>query len=162
MPFANLPIIFFLFKITKINIAMSGKMMPFNACAISKTSNGSNPSEEVMIPMEMTIANTSLYFYFYAAFPTETTTDCCCGAIGEAIAEDRPAENNPTLMNIGAKSPNTGLRGSDNSTKLVTSLPWMSVPAVISMAADISPPNPIATIVSILTILKSLMPLNRS
>ena len=56
-------------------------------------------------------------------------------------------------MNIGAKSPNTGLRGSDNSTKLVTSLPWMSVPAVISMAADISPPNPIATIVSILTIL---------
>ena len=142
---------------------MSGKMMPFNACAMSKTSNGSNPSEEVMIPMKMTIANTSLYFLLFTPpFQRRQLLIVAAAPIGEAIAEDRPAENKPTLMKIGAKSPKIGLSGSDNSTKLVTSFPWMSVPAVISMAADISPPNPIATIVSILTILKSFIPLNRS
>lgn len=97
-------------------------MMPFNACAMSKTSNGSNPSEEVMIPMKMTIANTSLYFLLFTPpFQRRQLLIVAAAPIGEAIAEDRPAENKPTLMKIGAKSPKIGLSGSDNSTKLVTS-----------------------------------------
>src|SRR5690625_7417205 len=63
--------------------------------------------------------------------------------IGDAIAEEKPAANRPTLMNTGARPPINGSSGAASSTTLVTSVPCIKAPAVIRMAAVIRPPTEI-------------------
>lgn len=94
---------------------MIGKITPFKACASNNTSSGSNPSAEVKIPINITIANTKRYFLLLTPpFQRKQLLIVAAAPIGEAIAEDSPAENSPILINNGAKSPRIGLRGSDS------------------------------------------------
>ena len=78
----------------------------------------------MIIPIIIIIVNTDLYFLLFIppCHPSRLLI-VAAAPVGEAIADDRPAANNPILIAIGAASPNTGSNGPASCITLVTSLP---------------------------------------
>ena len=137
--FAYLPISFFLLIIIMINMATSGKIIPFKACAISNTCSGSKPKAEVIIPMMIITTNTALYFLLrIPPFHPNKLLIVAAAPVGEAMAEDKPAANNPILIIIGAKS-QTPVSAVPLANYTSNFPPLIKVAAEIKMAAN-NPP----------------------
>ena len=88
--------------IIKINIATTGKIIPFKACATNNTSNGSNPSEDVVIPIRIMTVKTILYFLLsMPPFHPNKLLIVAAAPVGEAMADESPAANKPMLIAKG-------------------------------------------------------------